>query len=65
MYDEWTEDDVMDGLPSGNTRLTYDALVLGPGAGKRHEIIDVVHYVTPSPMVRQQALLGRLHFEIE
>ncbi len=65
MYDEWTEDDVMEGLASGDTRLTYDDFLLFPDDGKRHEIIDGVHYVTPSPNVRHQLLLGRLHFEIE
>ena len=65
MYDEWTEDDVMEGLASGDTRLTYDDFLLFPDDGKRHEIIDGVHYVTPSPRLRHQVLLGRLHFEIE
>jgi hypothetical protein len=65
MYDESTEDDVMEGLAQGDTRLTYDDFLLFPDDGKRHEIIDGVHYVTASPNLRHQVLIGRLHFEIE
>jgi hypothetical protein len=45
----------MDGkesMPTGaqpDLRLTYDDFLLFPDDGKRHEIIDGVHYVTPSP----------------
>lgn len=46
-------------------RLTYDDFVQFPDDGLRHEIIDGVHYVTPSPLVRHQVLVGRLHFAIE
>lgn len=46
-------------------RLTYDDFVLFPDDGKRHEIIDGEHYVTPSPNVRHQRLVGRLLYEIE
>ena len=42
-------------------RLTYDDFVRIPDDGMRHEIIDGVHYVTPSPAFRHQQLLGRLH----
>ena len=46
-------------------RLTYDDLLLFPeGDGLRHEIIDGVHYVTPSPSLRHQDLVGRLHLAI-
>ena len=45
-------------------RLTYDDFVLFPDDGKRHEIIDGEHCVTPSPNLRHQQLVGRLFFEI-
>jgi Uma2 family endonuclease len=45
-------------------RLTYDDFVRIPDDGKRHEIIDGVHYVTPSPVLQHQVLLGRLHLAI-
>jgi Uma2 family endonuclease len=45
-------------------RLTYDDFVRIPDDGKRHEIIDGVHYVTPSPVSRHQVLVGRLHLAI-
>ncbi|MEZ5288070.1 MAG: Uma2 family endonuclease [Vicinamibacterales bacterium] len=48
-----------------DTRLTYDDFVLFPDDGKRHEIIDGEHYVTPSPNVRHQRLVGRLLCAIE
>jgi Uma2 family endonuclease len=44
-----------------DTRLTYDDFVLFPDDGRRHEIIDGEHYVTPSPNTRHQRLVGRLH----
>jgi len=45
-------------------RLTYNDLVAMPDDGKRHEIIDGVHYVSPSPNLRHQELVGRLYLEI-
>lgn len=42
-------------------RLTYDDLVLFPDDGRRHELIDGEHFVTPSPNTRHQRLVGRLH----
>lgn len=46
-------------------RLTYDDFARFPDDGLRHEIIDGVHYVTPSPLVRHQVLVGRLYFAID
>ena len=43
-----------------DARLTYDDLARMPDDGMRHEIIDGVHYVTPSPVVRHQILVMRL-----
>jgi Uma2 family endonuclease len=48
-----------------DTRLTYDDFLLFPDDGRRHEIIDREHYVTPSPNLRHQVLAGRLFFAIE
>ena len=50
--------------PAADVRLTYDDFLLFPDDGKRHELIDGVHYVTPSPRLRHQDLVGRLHGEI-
>jgi Uma2 family endonuclease len=47
-----------------DARLTYDDLVRMPDDGLRHEIIDGVHYVTPSPVRRHQDLSGRLFLAI-
>jgi Uma2 family endonuclease len=35
-------------------KLTYDDFVLFPDDGKRHELIDGEHYVTPSPNIKHQ-----------
>lgn len=48
-----------------DARLTYDDFLLFPDDGKQHEIIDGVHFVTPSPTLRHQVLVGRLHYDIE
>jgi len=45
-------------------KLTYDDFVHFPDDGKRHELIDGEHYVTPSPNVRHQRILGNLHLLI-
>jgi Uma2 family endonuclease len=56
----------MEGTPMGRTvatakrKLTYDDYVLFPDDGKRHELIDGEHYVTPSPNLRHQRVLLNL-----
>jgi Uma2 family endonuclease len=47
-----------------DSRLTYDDFLLFPDDGKRHELIDGEHYVTPSPNLRHQRLVGRLFLSI-
>jgi hypothetical protein len=39
-------------------KLTYDDFVHFPDDGKRHELIDGEHYVTPSPDIRHQGISG-------
>jgi Uma2 family endonuclease len=47
--------------PAGpGQKLTYDDFLLFPDDGKRHELIDGEHYVTPSPNLRHQEISGRL-----
>ena len=41
---------------SAGMKLTYDDFVLFPDDGKRHEIIDGEHYVTPSPNTKHQRI---------
>ncbi len=55
-------DDVRPAFPG--VKLTYDDFVLFPDDGQRHELIDGEHYVTPSPNLRHQAILGNLHWLI-
>jgi Uma2 family endonuclease len=65
MYDGRMDGNMAHSGGSGDTRLTYDDFLLFPDDGLRHEIIDGEHYVTPSPNMRHQVLVGRLYFEIE
>jgi Uma2 family endonuclease len=41
-------------------KLTYEDYLYLPEDGKRHEIIDGEHYVTPAPSIRHQRLVTRL-----
>lgn len=56
--------DHMPPAPPAETRFTYEDLVRFPDDGKRHELIDGEHYVPPSPDLRHQVLVGRLHLAI-
>jgi Uma2 family endonuclease len=56
------EDDVK--ANPARVKLTYDDFLLFPDDGKRHELIDGEHYVTPSPNMKHQAISGNLHFMI-
>ena len=47
------------------TKLTHDDFLLFPDDGKRHELIDGEHFVSPSPQVPHQRVLLRLLYEIE
>jgi Uma2 family endonuclease len=42
-------------------KLTYEDYVLIPEDGKRHEILDGEHYVTPAPFIRHQLISSNLH----
>ena len=45
-------------------KLTYDDFLLFPDDGKRHELIDGEHYVTPSPNLGHQRILGNIYYLI-
>ena len=48
--------------PAGpGVKLTYDDFLLFPDDGKRHELIDGEHYVTPCPNTKHQAVCGNLY----
>jgi Uma2 family endonuclease len=51
-------DDGMRATPG--VKLTYDDFLLFPDDGKRHELIDGEHYVTPSPNRKHQAIVWNL-----
>ncbi|HUO84213.1 MAG TPA: Uma2 family endonuclease [Thermoanaerobaculia bacterium] len=45
---------------SASTRLTYEDYATFPDDGRRHEIIEGEHYVSPSPGRKHQEILRRL-----
>ena len=49
--------------PAG-VKLTHDDFLLFPDDGMRHELIDGEHYVTPTPILRHQQIVGRLYLAI-
>ena len=51
--------------PTEGVKLTYDDFLLFPDDGKRHELIDGEHYVTPSPNTRHQRISGKLHLALQ
>jgi len=51
-------------MPTAVRRLTAAEFLRIPDDGKRHELIDGVHYVTPSPKLNHQEIVGRLHLAI-
>jgi Uma2 family endonuclease len=54
-------EDAMKRADSG-VKLTYDDFLLFPDDGKRHELIDGEHYVTPSPNTKHQRVSSNLHW---
>lgn len=46
--------------PVSGVRLTYDDFVQFPDDGKRHELIDGEHIVTPSPNTKHQTIAMNL-----
>lgn len=57
------KDDTMTSAGSG-VKLTYEDFLLFPEDGKRHELIDGEHYVTPCPNTKHQRVSGNLHWLI-
>jgi Uma2 family endonuclease len=49
---------------AGKTLFTYSDYVHFPDDGRRHEIMEGEHYMTPSPVPRHQLISGRLHFQL-
>jgi Uma2 family endonuclease len=48
------------GMAGSATKLTYEDFALFRDDGKRHELIDGEHFVTPSPATRHQAIARNL-----
>lgn len=56
-------DQVKQAAPSA--KFTYDDFLKFPNDGRRHEIIDGAHYVTPSPNTKHQTISKRLTVAID
>jgi Uma2 family endonuclease len=52
--------DDMQATGTSPTKYTYDDYLSFPDDGRRHELIDGDHYVTPSPNLRHQEISRRL-----
>ena len=52
-------------LATKRIKLTYDDYVLFPDDGKRHEIIEGEHFMSPSPKTKHQAISRNLEWLIE
>jgi Uma2 family endonuclease len=50
------------GRPAPDVKLTYDDFLLFQDDGKRHELIEGEHYVTPSPDTTHQRVSGNLYW---
>lgn len=48
----------------GTVKLTYEEYRLFPDDGRRHEIIDGVHYVSPSPNTDHQKVSRHIQFSL-
>ena len=55
---------IMSDMSGAGVKLTYEDFLLFPDDGKRHELIDGEHYVTPSPSTRHQRISGNLNWLI-
>ncbi len=49
---------------AGTTKLTYDEYLHFPDDGRRHEIIDGEHYVSPSPSTDHQNVSRHIQFAL-
>jgi len=47
-----------------STKFTYEDYILFPDDGRRHELIDGDHLVTPSPRTKHQKISGNLHISL-
>ena len=50
----------MTSLPA-SLKFTYEEYLAFPADGKRHELIDGNHYVTPTPLPKHQRIVATLH----
>ncbi len=50
--------------PAPSSKFTYEDFLNFPDDGRRHEIIDGEHYVTPSPNTSHQTIVGNLYAAI-
>jgi Uma2 family endonuclease len=61
---EGQDEDAMEAAYTTTAKLTYADLCQMPDDGLRHELIDGVHYVSPSPSARHQRVVVEALFRI-
>ena len=47
--------------PKFQTKFTYEDYLLFPDDGRRHELIDGEHFMTPAPTFKHQRVSSKLH----
>ena len=47
-------------LRTHNVKFTYEDYLLFPEDGRRHELIDGEHFMTPAPSIKHQKIVSRL-----
>lgn len=47
-------------LQTHRVKFTYEDYLLFPNDGRRHELIDGEHFMTPAPSTRHQKIVGKL-----
>ena len=50
---------------SSSTKLTYKDYLTFPNDGRRPELVDGEHFVTPSPNTKHQRVVGRLFYALQ
>jgi Uma2 family endonuclease len=52
------------GMSVALPKLTWEDYLAIPPDGRRHELIDGEHYVSPAPNLRHQTIVANLHFAL-
>ena len=48
-------------MSTQSVKFTYEDYLAFPEDGKRHELIEGEHYITPAPLTKHQRIISNLH----